>query len=589
MIELNNINIHFDSPIIENGSLQIYPGVSLIVGKSGTGKTTLLYRIALISEDKRYNYRIDNHTIDLNNEKKVSFIRKNNIGYVLQDNNLFEHYTVIENLKHYAILNHQEVNYNQILQLVNLDIDINRKISELSGGEKQRVAIACALVKKPQILILDEPTSALDLVNEKQVFSLLKDISKRLNIYVIIASHSLLAHHYADNIYEIENHTIKHIKKTISHIHIQINESHEIDKDFLLKYVKHFQKYYHKLISMITSIFLISIFMLSLTCVSIEYKLNESIDLINSLSSHQLYVTNYENNKYLDNEIIEDNIDISLFKNLPGLKSYYPVYDKKMNIFGRNITIIPYFYEDKLEEDVVQQLIFDDTKGIYAKLNLHRIIKGGKIQIYDQLLNQEISYNVKGFLNNSHQCGFVNTQSDYIYMYYTDIDVQDSSLAGYTLFFEDIESFNDSKEMLEKSFIVNDDFQNSEELEKIIDNSKNTKMYLSIVITVFSFFLLFIVLKEYMNKREIEFCLLKINGISNKDLCKMVFIEQLYLCLKSMAFMLILNIFYCLVNLELSLDSQFLICISQMLLFILCLAYNIYKIRMIYPDKRLRN
>lgn len=70
MIELNNINIHFDSPIIENGSLQIYPGVSLIVGKSGTGKTTLLYRIALISEDKRYNYRIDNHTIDLNNEKK---------------------------------------------------------------------------------------------------------------------------------------------------------------------------------------------------------------------------------------------------------------------------------------------------------------------------------------------------------------------------------------------------------------------------------------------------------------------------------------------------------------------------------------
>ena len=92
-----------------------------------------------------------------------------------------------------------------------------------------------------------------------------------------------------------------------------------------------------------------------------------------------------------------------------------------------------------------------------------------------------------------------------------------------------------------------------------------------------------------MNKREIEFCLLKINGISNKDLCKMVFIEQLYLCLKSMAFMLILNIFYCLVNLELSLDSQFLICISQMLLFILCLAYNIYKIRMIYPDKRLRN
>lgn len=473
--------------------------------------------------------------------------------------------------------------------MVNLDIDINRKISELSGGEKQRVAIACALVKKPQILILDEPTSALDLVNEKQVFSLLKDISKRLNIYVIIASHSLLAHHYADNIYEIENHTIKHIKKTISHIHIQINESHEIDKDFLLKYVKHFQKYYHKLISMITSIFLISIFMLSLTCVSIEYKLNESIDLINSLSSHQLYVTNYENNKYLDNEIIEDNIDISLFKNLPGLKSYYPVYDKKMNIFGRNITIIPYFYEDKLEEDVVQQLIFDDTKGIYAKLNLHRIIKGGKIQIYDQLLNQEISYNVKGFLNNSHQCGFVNTQSDYIYMYYTDIDVQDSSLAGYTLFFEDIESFNDSKEMLEKSFIVNDDFQNSEELEKIIDNSKNTKMYLSIVITVFSFFLLFIVLKEYMNKREIEFCLLKINGISNKDLCKMVFIEQLYLCLKSMAFMLILNIFYCLVNLELSLDSQFLICISQMLLFILCLAYNIYKIRMIYPDKRLRN
>ena len=69
MIKLENINVSFKQPVIEDGSISLNQGFSLIVGKSGTGKTTLLYRIALMSEDKNYDYYIDGEKIDLKNKE----------------------------------------------------------------------------------------------------------------------------------------------------------------------------------------------------------------------------------------------------------------------------------------------------------------------------------------------------------------------------------------------------------------------------------------------------------------------------------------------------------------------------------------
>ena len=132
MIKLENINVSFKQPVIEDGSISLNQGFSLIVGKSGTGKTTLLYRIALMSEDKNYDYYIDGEKIDLKNDQRLSQIRKQYIGYVLQESNLMEQYNVVENLQHSALMTEQEVDYDEILELVHLHVEKTQPINRLS-------------------------------------------------------------------------------------------------------------------------------------------------------------------------------------------------------------------------------------------------------------------------------------------------------------------------------------------------------------------------------------------------------------------------------------------------------------------------
>lgn len=127
---------------------------------------------------------------------------------------------------------------------------------------------------------------------------------------------------------------------------------------------------------------------------------------------------------------------------------------------------------------------------------------------------------------------------DYIYMYFKDIEASKSQLLGYTLFFGDIESVNEAKEILKDEYNVNGDFQDGMELQNIISSSKKTKWFISIIIILITFFILFIVMKEYMSKREMEFCLLKINGLGNIDLIKMVFIEQVLIMVRNIIFII---------------------------------------------------
>lgn len=591
MIELNNINVVFKSQVIQDGYIKLYPGFSLIVGKSGTGKTSLLYRIGLISEDKNYNYIMDGKNINLKNDSELSLLKQQYIGYVLQDNNLLEHYNVIENLKHSSLLTGNFINYDEVLELVHLNVDKSQRIQSLSGGERQRLAIACALVKKPKILILDEPTSALDLENENNIFNLLKFISKKLNIYVIVASHSLVAHQYADNIYEIKSCKIRHIKeKNLRTDRIEINRKKTLEMSFYKNYILHFKRYYKNLSRLIHGIYLIGIICITICFLIIENKMNENINIINSLSFNQIFISHYEENEYLDNKFIRnDLIDENEIKKLSGLKRYYPVYEKKVSVYGNELLVIPYFNSDELKNQCVQVISLDSTDGLYAKMNMYSIIKQGQIELFDVSSKSFTKYNVKGFLQNGFQCGFIKTQNDYIYMYYKDINTKNCNLVGYTLFFEDIESLNNAKEKLKDTYIINEDFQKSDDLQNIIVSSRNVKWMISLLITSVTFFMLFIVMKEYMNRREIEFCLLKINGLSNIELTKLIIIEQLTIIAKNIFFICLEFILLKLLDFNVSISEFIIIVIGQIILFVLCTLYNALKIKYLFPAKRLRN
>ena len=232
-------------------------------------------------------------------------------------------------------------------------------------------------------------------------------------------------------------------------------------------------------------------------------------------------------------------------------------------------------------------LSLENKKGIYAKLNMNNVIKQGKIEFYNYSTDQLEEMDVKGFLNNNIQCGFVKGQGHIIYMYYKDINSSNKKI-GYTLIFKDIESMNKAKYILKKDYSVNDSFQDGKELEKIITLSRKTKITMTSAITLITFFMLFIVMNEYMNKRKIEFCLLKINGLGNRELIKMIIMEQLEIFIINGLFIICGYVLLNICHIYFALSDLIVLAIGQVLLLSLCTLMNSLKIKNMYPDKVLR-
>lgn len=340
---------------------------------------------------------------------------------------------------------------------------------------------------------------------------------------------------------------------------------------------------------MIFGIFMIGIICVGTCCYFIESNTQKNIQTVNSLSQNQFFITHYKDNKYLDSKSLKnDQINVNDLKKIEGLNEYYPVYKQNINLYGNEYTVVPYFDENVLKKECVQMISLNNQKGIYAKLNMHDVIKEGQIEYEDILTHQIVKMDVKGFINNNTHCGYLNSQGNYIYMYYKNITSSNLKLVGYTLFFKDIESMNKAKNTLKKDFIINDNFQDGKELEMIISSSRKIKLTIIIFLTAMTFFMLFIVMNEYMNKRKIEFCLLKINGLGNKELLKMIVMEQLEIFITCIGFILfgyaVLNICYIRFS-----SSDFIVMIlGQILLFGLCVLTNGIKIKNMYPDKILR-
>ncbi|MCI8501743.1 MAG: ATP-binding cassette domain-containing protein [Oscillospiraceae bacterium] len=208
MIQLNHVNIKFKEPVIEDGEIQIPAGkLTAITGPSGSGKTTLLYCLGLISSNKDYEYLFDGEKIDVTNDEAKGEIRKTRIGYIFQDNNLIDGLTVRENLRLAATLS-GEASDNEtlasLIELVGMPEKLGDYPKQLSGGEQQRLAVACALAKNPDLIIADEPTSALDAANTERVMELFRRIAYERGKMVAIATHDPVIYGQADLVYSIE-------------------------------------------------------------------------------------------------------------------------------------------------------------------------------------------------------------------------------------------------------------------------------------------------------------------------------------------------------------------------------------------------
>ena len=167
-----------------------------IIGPSGSGKSTLLNLIGLLEQPSSGNIKICNVDFnELKEEEKVIF-RKENIGFIFQNNQLLEDFNVEENVALPLLMNGNSFRKsiskaNDYLHLLGISNRNKFKPGLLSGGEQQRVAIARALIKNPKILLAHEPTGSLDSENTKIVFNSIRKLSKENKIITVFATHNL--------------------------------------------------------------------------------------------------------------------------------------------------------------------------------------------------------------------------------------------------------------------------------------------------------------------------------------------------------------------------------------------------------------
>lgn len=418
MIALSNITLKFEHTLIKRGAITIPDNlITVITGKSGSGKTSLLYLIGLISSNTSYEYIFDGKPIDLKSDTKLSNVRKKQIGYVFQDNSLIESLSIADNIKHSAKIAGHTLSEDEVvdyLTQVHLDVDCSKYPRILSGGERQRLAIACAMAKNPALIVADEPTSALDRENSILIMDIFRSFANKRGKKVVVASHNQMVTEAADVVYEIaeEKIVLKRgeaipTEKSIvedGFEHVPFSFAHSIK--YAVKTMKR-SKFLKALM-----IVLCAISIALAACISGigEGLVKHQESLLETISDKEVFLINFTAplQTYVD---VDENLSISAaeetaISKISSIDSIYPYlefrsvgYDfiqdtffdscnvevatdgrastytfNEANDHYKKIVVAPYYKEDNVEKRVINSFETDATEKIYFSYELANVL-----------------------------------------------------------------------------------------------------------------------------------------------------------------------------------------------------------------------
>ena len=196
---------------VKDVSLEVHTGQFMaIVGRSGSGKTTLLNLIAGLDQATSGQVLFEGKDLAEMNEKELTQIRRNKIGFVFQSFGLLPLLSAYENVELPLRISgvkagEREERAKAGLEMVGLTRRANHRPYELSGGEQQRVAIARAVVSRPPLIIADEPTGELDSNNARSIFALFREMVEEQGISVVAATHDSTLLAMADSVKEMKD------------------------------------------------------------------------------------------------------------------------------------------------------------------------------------------------------------------------------------------------------------------------------------------------------------------------------------------------------------------------------------------------
>ena len=546
MLELKNVCKKYDREVLKKINLKFgNKGFICLVGESGSGKTTLLNIIGGLEQPDSGKVIFNG-----NNIKNIdsSFYCNQLVSFINQNYNLIDKYTVLENILLPIELRRirSPCNVDNILKMLGIHSLKNKNVISLSGGEKQRVAIARCIVQNTRVILADEPTGALDSENAYSVMRILKNLSKQK--LVIVVTHNIdLANSFADDIIKINDGKICSKLKVINknkYFKIKCNRKIKLSFIKLVKYA--IKNLNNKLLRNILTILAFTIGLLSLGIVlSIKTGFNKELDSLNKSSffnyplviSKNNYVDDFSNkveNKngvnvkkgsFITNEI--DDKLISLVNNIDKKYINGITYYRDIDYEFKSISYVNpsnnYFYlvSGRMPENKNEVLImYDEEDSISDKLyNYLDVANNG-------LINNIFKVNDKELIIT----GIVKSNNDYFKslsgILYSN-DLFDNQITDIYIYANNLNSKNKIKDLLKEYEI----FDNAEEVvnltKKMVDGISLVLILFSVISLIVSMIMIFVISYISVMERNKDIGIYKSIGFRNKDIKNLFIVENL--------------------------------------------------------------
>ena len=212
MIKAKNIHKSFDAlEVLKGVDIEIAKGeIVSIVGPSGAGKTTLLQILGTLDRPDSGDVEVNGVNFSKLSEKELAAFRNKHIGFIFQFHQLLPEFTALENVMIPALIARRDTKSvtaraKELIGYLGLSERMEHKPSELSGGEKQRVAVARALINSPSVILADEPSGSLDSKNRDELHKLLFDVREKFGLTLVIVTHDKDLAALSDRVIEMKD------------------------------------------------------------------------------------------------------------------------------------------------------------------------------------------------------------------------------------------------------------------------------------------------------------------------------------------------------------------------------------------------